>query len=164
MCRIALLILLALSVLSFIKHPFYLSITELKYNPEEKKMNCSMRVFLNDFENSLKKIHKAKVDLNHPPDSALLIKQLSDYIKEHISVNIDGKPLKFQVLGFEREEENFWVYFESEQAGIPKKVVVENSILYEHLKEQVNLVRVHVNGKEQSWKLRYPDKQHTAEF
>ena len=38
------------------KHPFYLSVVDLKYNNKEQLMQGSIKVFVNDFEDALTKL------------------------------------------------------------------------------------------------------------
>ena len=47
-------------------HPFYLSITEMKYNDKSKSLEISCKMFTGDLEDALKKTTNKSVDLIHP--------------------------------------------------------------------------------------------------
>ena len=64
-----------------VRHPFYLSVTELKYDIKEKALQGSVRIFVNDLETSLKKSYGKTIDLIHEKDSALTKSILSSYLK-----------------------------------------------------------------------------------
>jgi hypothetical protein len=151
-------------VLFSFKHPFYLSVTDLKYNAKEKVMQGSLKIFVNDFENALSKIEHKKVDLLHPNDSLVLIQQIERYVVNHIKLKINDKPIDYKILGFEKEEEAIWLYLESKECALPKKVQIENTLLYETIKEQMNIVQIEVNANKKSLKQNNPQKDFTFEF
>lgn len=151
------LIFLTLLVFSF-KHPHYVSVTELKYNSLEKTIQGSVKLFVNDFENALKLLSKEKVDLIHVKDTSKTNKMVSKYLRDRLVISINNLPLNYRFLGFEHEQDVVWIYFEG-TCGLPKKILMDNSLLYDFLKEQTNIVHVEANGKKQSSKATNPDKR-----
>ncbi|MFL5752634.1 MAG: DUF6702 family protein [Bacteroidia bacterium] len=142
-------------------HPYYVSITELKHDAKKKSFQLSCRMFADNLESALKQIYLKNIDLLNPKDVKEADKLLSDYIAKHLLVSADGKTLKFTYIGYEKEEGAIWCYLEAKQSVKPKKVSIENSLLYE-FKEQVSIMYVTVNEKRQSAKVTNPDKK--AEF
>ena len=156
-----------LSIIFFsaiILHPFYLSVTEIKYNGKEGRVEVSVKMFLNDFENALKKINHETIDLIHPKDSVKLRSQINEYIRQRLQIQCDKKNLDLSLLGFERDEENFWIYCESEKLPAPKSVIVSNGLLYDFLKEQMNIIRVKIGEAEKSLKIRNPERRAVFQF
>ena len=47
---------------SGVKHPYYLSVVEVNHNATDKTLEISCKIFTNDFENTLEKNYKSKVD------------------------------------------------------------------------------------------------------
>ncbi|HXL58320.1 MAG TPA: DUF6702 family protein, partial [Chitinophagaceae bacterium] len=43
-------------------HPFFVSMTDINYNSKEKELEISVRIFTDDFENTLRKYHSTKID------------------------------------------------------------------------------------------------------
>ncbi|MCW3077141.1 MAG: hypothetical protein JWO32_1750 [Bacteroidetes bacterium] len=163
--RIIKVLLISFLFFSFgIKHPFYLGITDLKYNPKEKSLQGSAKLFTNDLEDALKKIYKVQVDLINGKDKTSLNNIVGDYLKNHLKLKINGKPMKAAFLGFEHESEAIWMYFEYEKCAVPKKIEMENSFLYENIKSQINLVHCEVNGNTQSSKVTNPDKNLSFQY
>ncbi len=160
-----LLLVTALFILGgWMKHPFYLSVADLKYNQKDRVLEGSVKIFTNDLEAALKKRFSRTIDLINIKDTAATKKILGDYLNQHFRF-IDGPAKKdFHLLGFEREEEAIWLYLESEKMEKPKRCVIENSILYDHIKEQMNIVHLEVGGEKKSYKVTYPEKEMSFEF
>jgi hypothetical protein len=149
-------VLLILFLLSF-GHPFYLSVTDLKYSVKEKALQGSVRVFVNDLETSLKKSYGKTIDLIHVKDSSLTKSILSSYLKNHFKLKVNGVEKTLQLLGFETEEEAIWLYVAFKKCVLPKKVEIENKILFELLNEQTNIVHIEINKVKNSLKATNPD-------
>jgi hypothetical protein len=161
--KLGVTLFLALCFLSF-KHPFYLSVTEMKYNPKEKAIETSVKIFTNDLEDALRKIHKQPVDLINGKNTEALNGYLNSYLEKHLALKINGQVQKFSFVGFEKEEEAVWIFLEYKNCPVPKKVVVENSILYDHISAQTNIVHFDLNGKKSSSKVSAPEKSLSFEF
>ena len=140
-------------------HPYYLSVTELKYNAGENSIEGSVKVFVHDLEKALKQLGHKQVDLIHPKDRQATEAILRDYIKARLKMWVNGSEKPFTLLGFEQENEHFWMHVMAENCPAPKKVTFENSILYDFLKEQINIVHFDFMGKSQSAKVVNPEKE-----
>src|ERR1044072_133425 len=139
------------------KHPFYLGVVDLKYNPKEKALQGSVKLFTNDFEGALKQVHKKSIDLIHPADRSSTQKLLDDYLKQHLNITVNGKKKQIELLGFEQEQEATWMYIEIKDCPQPKNIQFENSLLYDFLKDQSNIMNLEVNREENIVKLNNRD-------
>lgn len=146
------------------KHPFYLSVTDLKYNPAAKALQGSVKIFTNDLETALKKVHGKTVDLINPKDTVATQKLLDDYLKKNLRFKINGQQKTYTLLGFENEQEAIWLYIELKNCPLPKKIEVETTLLYDHIKDQNNIIHLEVNGQKKSFKVSNPDKFSVFEF
>jgi hypothetical protein len=159
------LVFFCIIVLGFsFAHPFYLSVTDLKYNTKEKAIQASVKVFVNDLEAALKKISKKPVDLINPKDTAQTNKLLAAYLATHFNLKLNGEPKTFDFIGFELEQEAIWLFVEFKKCNLPKKVEIENAVLYDFIKDQTNIVNMEVNGKLKNTKVSYPEKKLLFEF
>ena len=146
-------------------HPFYISVTEMEYNATEKTLEIGCKVFTDDFEKGLAKANETKVDMYNPKDKALLEKQIADYIRKHLLIKVDGKPLTLEYIGYELEEQSTWSYHQvSKLTSAPKKVEVHSSIFYELYDKQINIIHVNSGGNRKSTKLDYPATDAMFEF
>jgi uncharacterized protein DUF6702 len=139
-------------------HPIFISVTEINHNPKDKDLEIACKIFTEDLETVLAKATGAKIDLIHPKDTVLTGRQIQDYIGKHLVLRLDGKPVVLSFIGFEREQDAVWSYFQVNNiAAAPKTVSIMNNLLYENYPQQINLMHVTIGGKRQSTKLDNPE-------
>ncbi|HMG66802.1 MAG TPA: DUF6702 family protein [Chitinophagaceae bacterium] len=145
-------------------HPYYISVVEINHNASEKTLEISCKIFTNDFETTLEKNYKTKVDLVNPPDKGAMDKIVNDYIKKHLSFKVDNKAVNFFYVGFEKQDEAIYSYFQVDNITSLKKIDIVNSILHDFSDQQINIIHCTVGGKRQSTKLDYPKTEASLEF
>jgi hypothetical protein len=145
-------------------HPYYISVVEINHNPTDKTLEISCKIFTNDFESTLEKNYKTKVDLINPPDKPAMDKLVSDYIRKHLSIKADNKVSNLSYVGFEKEEEAVYSYFQVDNVPTVKKIDIVNSILHDFSDQQINIIHCIVGGKRQSDKLDYPKTEASFQF
>lgn len=128
-------------------HPFFISLTEMRYNPESKKMEIAQKIFWDDLEVALGNEFKEKVDFLKPKDKAKLESQLKTYLLKHNQVWVNGKLLTLTYLGYEVEEDAAWFYLESSVVELPKSVEVQNTLLLKDFEGQQNIIHVYAQSK-----------------
>jgi len=121
-------------------------------------MEVAVRIFTDDLEKALARDCKCKVDL---ADLSQLDKNeglIEKYLNAQLKITSDGKQIKTSFLGFERLEESTWSYLQSGiEPTLPKKVTVENSLLYEVQNKQSNLVRLKLGDLDKTKQVSFPD-------
>lgn len=145
-------------------HPLYVSVTEINHNATDKTLEISCKIFTDDFEKALQGQYNKKIDLFAPKDKAEADKLVSDYVRKRLLFRLDGKEVALEFVGFERENDAVWSYFQAAAPAVPKKVEISNSILYELYDKQLNLMHVSVGGNRKSLRLNFPDKEARFEF
>lgn len=128
-------------------HPFHLSLTEIRQNPETKKLEIAQKIFWDDLEIGLKEFHDTEIDFLNPKDPEKLKAQVADYLLSVNEIRIDGKIVSFNMLGYEVEEEAVWFYFESDPISWKNKMEVRNAVLIESFPDQQNIIHVYQTGK-----------------
>jgi len=154
---------LAIAVLGIL-HPFYVSVTEITHNPKEQTLEVSCKMFAEDLEEILKKNSRTTIDLTAVKQQAQNEKMIQDYIAKHLAIQANGKTLKLNFIGFEKEAESVYCYFETEKINGVKKLDVTDSILQDFSDKQINIIHVVVNNNRKSQKLDYPDKMASFSF
>ena len=145
-----------------LKHPFYISVTEMNHNATDKNLEISCKIFTDDFETALTKMTGAKVDLFNPKDKQAVEKHIAAYVRKHLAIKLDGKTVVLEFVGYERENEAVWSYFQVSNTPVPKKIDITNALLYDSFDQQINLMHISVAGNRKSTKLNYPEA--TASF
>ena len=145
-------------------HPLHISVTEINHNAVDKTLEISCKLFTDDFEKVLAQNYKTKVDLVNPPDRAAMEKLINDFTQKHLTIKADGKQVKLSCIGYEKDNDAIYSYFQADSIGIVKKIEVTNNILHELFTDQINLMHVIVGGKRKSMKLDYPETKMEISF
>ena len=132
-------------------HEFYISITTIKHHKEEEKLSIRVKIFVNDFEESIFQEKGVRLGLwkNKPIDNVQ--SYVEDYIcsKFSISINDTPIPLDFKSLKVESAEilEDHVIICELEGYNVPNitKISVHNSFLIDSFDSQANIVTINAN-------------------
>lgn len=137
-------------------HPFFISVTEINHNAAGKTVEVSCKIFTDDLEGALKKSLHATVDLSSATQVERAGALVNQYVQQHLRLAANGKVLPLTFIGFEREAESVYCYFEG--AGVPtlKKLDVTTSLLQDFTQEQINIIHATAGGLRKSIKLNYP--------
>ena len=147
-----------------IRHPFFVSVTEIQHNSKDRSLEISCKIFTDDFEKTLRQNYKTHIDLLNPKDKAVMDKLISRYIKGHLQIISDGAPLNLQFIGYENDEDAVWCYFQVENIEKIKNIEINNNLLFEYKKQQTNLLHVTVNGIRKSTRLNNPESKVSFNF
>lgn len=144
-------------------HPFYVSVTEINHNAGEKTLEISCKMFAEDVEEVASKNFKTPIDLSAAAQEKAG-RFIDKYMRQHLQLQADGKPVSLKFIGFEKEAEAVYCYFEGGGVGTVKKLSLTNSVLQDFSTDQINIVHVTVAGNRKSTRLNYPDKAATFVF
>lgn len=145
-------------------HPFYLSVTEIRYNEPRQALEVSCRIFADDLENALKKYNHTTLDIIKPKDRPAVDSMLSRYIRQHLSIKVDGKALSLQYLGYRIEDDAAWCFLEAPALKAVKQLDLQNDMLYAEHETQSHMIHAIVQDKRQSTKLDNPKKEASFRF
>lgn len=154
---------LMVSLLGFF-HPFFVGVTEIQQNAKEKTLEISIKLFIDDFETALAKGSPTAVDLSTPKDAAKANQLVLIYLQQHFKLKLNGQPVTFQFIGYEKEREAAWCYAQVNNVESVSKLEIDNSLLYDSFDKQINLMHVTVNGSRQSTKIAYPEQKAVFNF
>lgn len=153
-----------LLVLGLNLHPFFVSMTEITHNNKEKTLELSVRIFTSDLEQILKSKTTQKVDLINGKNKQELDQLVYNYLSSHLQIELNNAPVRYQFIGYEIQSESVWSYLEISNVAAVKSIKVKNTLLYDFTKDQINMVHLKANGKEETRKLNYPDSQLDFKF
>lgn len=145
------------------KHPYYLSVVDIKY--KAPSVEISVRMFTNDLEEALLKTTSSKMDLINPSDKSVTDSILSNYIKQRLHISISAKSKILSYIGFEKEEDSIWSYFEIKNIkSPPKQIGVNAKILYDSFPSETIIIHCEVNGVKKSSKVVNPESNVNFNF
>lgn len=142
-------------IFSLVAHPFHVSVSEIKYKSEEKAIQISTRIFLDDFEKALKTYTgNERFDITQKSEWEQISEVVGSYLLSHVTL-WDGRkrPYELKYVGAEMEGDVMWCYLEVEKVRKLSEVEVSNRILHEVWEDQENLVHFRAFGGVQSARL-----------
>jgi len=145
-------------------HPFFMSVIDINHNPKEASLEISVRVFSDDLEKTLQQYSKQNINILSPNDKAVIEKNLQAYMTDHLKLTVNGKPVRFSLVGYEQQMESTWCYFEIDKQPVVNQVGIDCSLLYDYETKQVNIVHVKSKGVQKTYKLDYPKRDISFSF
>jgi hypothetical protein len=119
-------------------HTFHTTLTRIDYNEKEKVAEISIQIFTHDLSPTLETITKKRVDFEKTKD---IDKLIFDYVKKNFIIkNQKGEIKELVWVGFEFEVNTVFVYVQAEMPEGMEDSKLQNSLFFEHFKEQSNLV------------------------
>ncbi len=125
-------------------HEFHVSKCEVEYVKDERSIQISLQLFIDDLESALKNTGSENLFLctkkEHP--------EANDYIKAYLDtvfkIQVDGQEMSYEYLGKEMSEDlaAVWCYLEISNTDILESFSIENRVLMETFDDQKNLVKV----------------------
>lgn len=158
------LFLIAITAFTSLVHPLHVSICEIEYDEKNKSLEIIQRIFIDDIEEEMrKKLNKPELDITEP-EVLSTNDLLNNYLKQKLSIEVNGKTQPYEFLGYEIEGDAFFCYLEIEKVRKLKSIKVENNILTDHYDDQTNIVHVKVAGKNRSMKLSAQKRSDTLNY
>ena len=145
-------------------HPFYVSVTEINHNAKNKTIEISSKIFFDDLEQQIENESHVQIDIIKPKDKKKVDLLIANYVKRHLQIKVDGKVLAMNYVGYEIQEDAAWCYFEIPKVNKVKEIEINDNILFQLHKEQINMLNVVVDGKRQSTKLDAPESKVVFKF
>lgn len=145
-------------------HPLHLATVEIDHNATDRTLEITCKTFWDDFESILTKINKSRVDLTSDKAMADNNKKIFEYIKSHLQITVDGKPVQMNFVGYEKEDVVVYSYLQVDNISSVKKVTIVNTIMHDMFDDQVEIIHMIVNGNRKSTKLDYPAKNAAFSF
>lgn len=151
------LILVLLNGFSFV-HKYYVSITQIDFAEEQESVQITSRIFIDDLEDVFRERFNKEIVLDVDQESEMLEFYIESYIKEKVSVKINGEDVILNYLGKEYENDILFCYLEIENINEIKAIEITNTILFDKFDDQKNIIRFKINNKNKSFVLTQ-DKQ-----
>jgi len=139
-------------------HPFYVSVTEIRVDTKKEALTVSCRMFTDDLEDALTKLFKRTFDLEASLQDKTVHPLVFEYIQKRLEIGVAGAMQRLAFVGMEQEDDAVWCYLESTNFKTAGGITVTNSLLYDFLPDQVNVIHVYLNEARQSVRLVNPDR------
>ncbi|MBC3845105.1 peptidase E [Winogradskyella echinorum] len=146
-------ILLTLFTATTNKHEYYVSVTEIQYSEEEKSLQIISQIFIDDFEKLLRERYDEHIVLSPDNNKELIEKYMKRYIADKLKIMVNSESVNFKFIGKEYKEDITYCYLEIENISNIQSIEVKNTLLFDVLPEQQNIVRLKLLDKNRSFLL-----------
>ncbi len=142
------LLLISIPLFGFTSlHKYYVSNTQVDYVKEERAVQITSGLFVDDFEKLLKERYDDTIVLNENEEEALIDTYIEKYLRSKLKISIDGKTQNLVFIGKEYDNDIMYCYLEIENVVAINTMEISNTLLFDLFEDQKNIVRTNINEK-----------------
>lgn len=146
---LAALFILMLS--SFSAHKFYVSIYQVDFVPEKKRVEITARIFMDDLNLALEKEFKIKTTLGEKLETTQDFTLLKQYLSKHLRVFIDGKEKQVVFLSKEIDNNVVIVYMKITDIKKFNSFKIHNNALLDLYPDQQNIIQTNFYNNKKNY-------------
>tara|TARA_B100000767_G_scaffold228149_1_gene218376 strand:- start:36 stop:533 length:498 start_codon:yes stop_codon:yes gene_type:complete len=139
-----------LTSLAFTTHKYYLSLTQIEYNKNQKSLEVIINVFMDDIELAINKEYAIDLNLTTKDELKDADVYFHNYLTKNLTFTIDNDIVTHNYIGKEYEGDLVYFYLEIAVKENPKYLEVFNTILLTYFEQQQNIVKFKNDSKRQS--------------
>ncbi|MBO3099522.1 DUF6702 family protein [Gelidibacter pelagius] len=138
-------------LLSVNVHKFYVSVTEVAYVNDKKSVQIITRIFIDDLENTLRERYDKHLTFAPENEAKEVETYLQRYLKDKISIQINGKFVDYKFIGKEYDNDIVFCYLEIAEVREINSFQISNKVLFESFDDQQNIVKLKINDQNKSF-------------
>ncbi|KAA1247145.1 DUF6702 family protein [Aquimarina sp. RZ0] len=131
-------------------HKFYVSVTQIEYDEEQKSLQIISRIFIDDMEDVLRERYDESIELVSEKEPDRLDEYIFKYLSKKLLIIVNGEEVRFTFIGKEYENDLIICYLEVENIPSLEKIEVSNQVLMDFFEEQQNIIHVKKGKKRKS--------------
>lgn len=150
MKKISFLIFIAVVLMSFMKHPIYVSTSEIDYNKEDKILEIAIKIFSDDLEEVLSATKGEAVEIGTNREHPKATEYITEYLRNHFKLEVNGKDVSFEYVNRKLIKDEFfamWVLIQVPRINKLKSLVLKNDILLDFNNGQQNHIKFRDSGE-----------------
>ena len=134
-------------------HEFHMSKCQIDYNEQEKALQISLHLFIDDLEDALKQGGGKPIHLCSEKETADAEEQLYAYLQSNFLLEVNEQAVSYNFIGKEQSEDliGVWVYLEVTEVENLKDFSITNQLLVETFEDQKNITSVSVPPAQQKY-------------
>jgi len=145
----ALILFLGLSAFNY--HKFYVSIYQIDFVPEKKRIEITARIFMDDLNLALEQEFKTKINLGEISETSQDELFLKKYVKKHLRIFVDGREKSILFLSKEIENNVVIIYLKINDVKKIKTIKIHNNALLEVYEDQQNIIQTNFLKKKRNY-------------
>jgi len=146
-------LLLFIPLLAFTLHKYYVSLCEIEYVEEQKSIQITLGMFIDDFEVTLNKTNDTILNLATKDEVKNIDKYYKSYLNKHFKIIVNNKLQAYNYIGKEYDGDLVRFYLEIMNIEHINSIEVINNCLFEEFEDQENIVKIRANSTNKTFYL-----------
>jgi len=139
-------ILFLIPLVAFTMHKYYISLCEIEHNEEQKSLQITIGLFIDDLEFTLNKKHKKTLNLATKQEVENIDDYYQSYLNNHFKITVNNNLKSYTYIGKEYDDDIVRFYLEITNIEEIKALEIINNLLFKDFKEQQNIVKIKANN------------------
>jgi len=139
-------LLLLIPLFAFTLHKYYISLCEIEYVEEQKSLQVTLGIFIDDLELTLNKENNTILNLATKEEVENIDAYYLNYLNEHLKISINNKPKVYEYIGKEYDNDIVRFYLEISNIKELKSIEVTNTSLFRDFENQQNIIKIKANN------------------
>lgn len=140
-------LLLLIPLVAFTMHKYYISLCEIEYVEEQKSIQITLGMFIDDIELTLNKNHQSRLNLATELELKSIDKHYEEYLNKHFIISINKELKTYNYIGKEYEDDIVRFYLEVTNIEQLKSLEISNTSLFRDFKDQKNIIKIKAFNK-----------------
>ena len=140
----SLIFLLIFPMCAFTIHKYYVSLCEIEYIEEQRSVQITIGMFIDDLEFTLNKNHTANLYLATPDEAPNIDTYYENYLNEHLNMLINDGARSYEYIGKEYDDDVVRFYLEITNVEQLISMEIINTSLFRDFEDQQNIIKIKV--------------------
>jgi uncharacterized protein YuzE len=128
-------------------HVFYVSIAKVKWNPQQQRIELSIRLFTSDLEQAVEAQGGPKLNLWTPREHPESNRFVAAYLTSRLHFRIDGQVLPLEYTGKADALDATACFLQIRNVKTVRTIEIDNQILLDLFEDQTNVVQFEVEDE-----------------
>lgn len=139
-------LLIFIPLLAFSVHKYYISLCEIEYVEEQKSIQITLGMFIDDLEVTLNKSNDTILNLATTDEVKNIDKYYKSYLNKHFKIIVNNKLQIYNYIGKEYDGDLIRFYLEITNIKSINSIEVINNCLFEAFEDQENIIKIRANN------------------
>ncbi len=139
-------LLLLIPLFAFTMHKYYISLCEIEFVKDQKLLQITLGIFIDEIEFTLNKNHDTILNLATNNEVEHIDNYYSEYLKKHFKVVINNSLKSFIFIGKEYDDDIVRFYLEINEINEIKSIEIMNTSLFRDFENQQNIIKINANN------------------
>lgn len=143
-------LLLFIGLSSFGIHKFYMSIYQIDYAADKKRLEITSRIFVDDLNKALQLKYSKTTHIGESTESTEDIGLMNKYLLAHFTIKVNGIAKPILYVRKELDHNVVVGYYKINDITKITSLSIHNSVLTDVFSDQQNIIQATFNGKKES--------------